>query len=72
MNADDPVNDLVNKTQRKLLDALKTNNTATYEQLSAVSGVSAATVKRNLKKLQSFGLIVRRGSDKTGHWEVVG
>ncbi|MDR1065192.1 MAG: putative DNA binding domain-containing protein [Oscillospiraceae bacterium] len=72
INADDTVNDLVNKTQRKLLDALKINNTATYEQLSAVSGVSAATVKRNLKKLQSFGLIVRHGSNKTGHWDVLG
>jgi ATP-dependent DNA helicase RecG len=79
VNADDPINapindpisDPINRIQSDILGALNANNTATYEQLAAVSGVSAATVKRNLKKLQSLGLVIRHGSKKSGYWEVV-
>ena len=64
------VNDLVNSTQKKILDILDENNSATYEQLAKAIGVSPATIKRNVKKLCDMGLIRRIGSDKTGHWEV--
>ena len=76
--ADDPVNatddlvfDFENETQRKIYIALKHDNTAIYEQLACSVGVSPSTIKRNLKKLQALHLIKRKGSDKTGYWEIV-
>ncbi|MDR1558632.1 MAG: putative DNA binding domain-containing protein [Clostridiales bacterium] len=67
----DPVNDLVNKTQWSILNILKTNRAVTYEQIAKAAGISTATVKRNLKKLQALGMIIRHGSDKTGIWEII-
>jgi len=70
----DPINDLLNdplnKTQNAIMAALRQNKTATYDVLAAAVGVSIATIKRHLKRLQEFGVIERVGSKKDGHWEI--
>jgi ATP-dependent DNA helicase RecG len=77
----DPVNDLddlvidpddlENQTQIRILSMLRANNRATYDQLANQVGVSASTIKRNLKKLSEMQLIKRMGSDKAGYWEIL-
>jgi len=70
----DPINDLLNdplnKTQNAIIAALRQNKTATYEVLATAVGVSTATIKRHLKRLQELGMIERVGSKKDGHWIV--
>ncbi|WP_010259698.1 Fic family protein [Treponema primitia] len=67
---DDPVNDPVNDPAKALLTCIKMNPTYTYQQYADKLGKSNATIKRLVQKLKTEGLIVRVGSDKTGHWEI--
>ena len=49
---------------------LKKDNSLTSNSLSEHLGISDRMVKKHLAALKSAGLIVRIGSNKTGHWEV--
>lgn len=63
----DPIkSDLIND----LLKILTQKPDATYDDLSADLGVSAATVKRRLADLKKAGAIAREGSKKNGTWKV--
>ena len=63
----DPIkSDLIND----LLKILTQKPDATYDDLSADLGVSAATVKRRLADLKKAGTIERVGSKKAGTWKV--
>ena len=66
---DDPVN--LSVTEKDILRLLKENPYATYSQLGAQLSKSNPTIKRMLKKLREANMLVRRGSDKTGYWEIV-
>ena len=48
------------------------DNTLNYAAYAAMIGVSEATVKRRLSELKKAGIITRVGSNKNGHWEIVG
>jgi DNA-binding Lrp family transcriptional regulator len=41
-----------------------------YAEYATMIGVSEATVKRRLGELKKAGVIIRIGSNKTGHWQV--
>ncbi|MDO4796712.1 MAG: helix-turn-helix domain-containing protein [Coriobacteriales bacterium] len=51
---------------------LRDDATATYDALARTLGVSRSSIRRDLRALEEAGLIVRRGSDKSGYWEVLG
>jgi len=72
-NENDNVNDNVKLTdaQRKILEAVQQSPSITQAELSALIGMTVANINRNMKKLQSFGLIKRIGSDKSGYWVVI-
>ena len=65
-----PVNLPVNKTQKLILDLLKTNPNYTYDDLAERTGKTRETVRVNLRKLEELALICRVGADKNGHWEI--
>ncbi len=70
----DTVKDTVkelSKNERKIYEIMKENPKITAEQLSEILGINLRNTKRNIAKLKEKGLIVRVGSDKAGHWEVV-
>ena len=74
----DPINDTadlispsLDPISRQLYQAILHDNGKSYAGYASELGVSEATVKRHLGKLKESGLIVRTGSNKTGHWEVV-
>jgi len=70
----EPVNEIVNEPvnrQTIIMAALKENPKLTIKQIAEKTGITLATVKREIKSLKQNEAIKRIGSDKTGYWEVV-
>ncbi len=57
--------------QRKIYEAIK-NDTINANTLSELFGTSVITIKRDLYVLRDMNLIKYVGSNKSGHWEVIG
>ena len=70
--ASDPIKKLFDPITEKLYQAILKDNTLNYAAYSEQIGVSEATVKRRLGELKKSGLVIRVGSNKNGHWEIVG
>lgn len=49
---------------------LRSDNHLTTAQMSETLGVSDRMVRNHLAVLKENGLIMRVGSNKTGHWEI--
>jgi Fic family protein len=58
------------KTAEAILQALRLAPALTIPQLAEQTGSSTRTVERQLKLLQTKGLITRIGPKKSGHWQV--
>ena len=67
----DPINTILDPITNRLFEAVRQDNSLNYAGYAALLGVSEATVKRHLTTLKKAGLIVRRGSNKRGWWEMV-
>jgi len=68
-------NDLIKDLLREhddLINAIRANPDSDYKVLSHKIRVSEATIKRHIQKLKRAGILLRKGSRKTGHWEVIG
>lgn len=61
----------VTVNQEKIMQAVKEKPYITQTELAKIVGISAKSIKENMKKLQAQGLIRRIGADKNGRWEVV-
>ena len=66
-----PVNVPANEISNKILMLVRANPNATAQKMALTLGVSDKTIKRHLKSLREQGRIMRVGSDKTGHWEII-
>ena len=64
------VNEAVNRRE-KVLIALKANNRLTKAQLVELLGIPKTTLERDLTALKEENKIIRVGSDKSGHWEII-
>ncbi|MCX6253587.1 MAG: putative DNA binding domain-containing protein [Bacteroidia bacterium] len=71
-NVTDKVTDKVTDNQKKIIDHLKENNRTTTAELAQKVGISQRKVKENIRKLKEIGLLTRIGSEKNGHWQVMG
>lgn len=70
----DPINDLINDLINdpiNLFDLIKENPNCSYDEYAQKLGVSSATIKRHIGELKNNGKIIRKGSNKTGYWEIV-
>lgn len=67
----DPIKLFDDPIKEKLYQAVEQDGTLNYAEYAARIGVSEATVKRRLGELKKDGFIIRVGSNKTGHWEIV-
>ena len=56
--------------KQQLYQAVVQDGTLNYAEYAAIVGTSEATVKRRLGELKNDGIIIRLGSNKTGHWEI--
>ncbi|MCK4764421.1 MAG: HTH domain-containing protein [Candidatus Aminicenantes bacterium] len=60
----------LSKTQEKLLELVMEDKKITGEEMSEKVGISARSVEKNIAKLKKKGVLIRKGSDKTGYWQV--
>lgn len=67
----DPIKMFADPIKQQLYQAVLQDGTLNYAEYAARIGVSVATVKRRLGELKNEGVIIRVGSNKTGHWEVI-
>ena len=61
--------DTVNDT---VFSLIVQNNKIKVRGISERLNISLSTAKRKIKELKEQGLIERIGSDKTGHWKIMG
>jgi ATP-dependent DNA helicase RecG len=59
------------KTPDRILRLVSVNKTITISELAHALGVTPRTIERNIKMLQSQGLLRRVGPDKGGYWDVI-
>ncbi|MBO5380650.1 MAG: winged helix-turn-helix transcriptional regulator [Bacteroides sp.] len=62
----------VPKSALKILEQIHINPQYTLTELAKQTGYSRSWVAETMKRLQEQGVIKRVGSDKTGHWEIIG
>lgn len=67
----DPIKRFADPITERLYQAVLKDNGLNYAAYGALLGVSEATVKRRLGELKATGYIIRVGSNKSGHWEVL-
>ena len=65
----DPINVLSDPIKQRLYEAVLRDGSLNYAGYAALLGVSEATIKRRINELKKEGIVVRMGSNKTGHWE---
>lgn len=58
-------------TQKKILELLASKPNMTAAELSIQIGIARRNIEANIKVLKELGLLVRHGSTKFGHWEVL-
>ena len=57
--------------ERKVLLLLASNPSLSAENIAEQIGLTKRGVEKQLKKFRDLGIIIRKGSDKTGYWEIV-
>jgi predicted HTH transcriptional regulator len=63
-------NHSLTQREKQILNILKADNTKTADSMASELGVALRTTQRYLKELSSKGIIVRKGSNKSGYWEI--
>ena len=66
----DPINTFSDPIKQQLYQAVLRDGSLNYAGYAALIGVSEATIKRRLNEMKKEGVVVRIGSNKTGHWEI--
>ena len=67
----DPIKSFSDPIKDRLYQAVLQDGTLNYAEYAAIVDASEATVKRRLGELKKEGAIIRVGSNKTGHWEII-
>jgi ATP-dependent DNA helicase RecG len=65
-----PINNL-SELEEKILNALRADNTATFQMLAGQLGISRHTVIEYVNKLKGKQIIKRAGSRRSGRWELI-
>ena len=64
------VNCTVNDIQKKILSQINENKKITLDELAEKLKKGRRTIIRHVQNLKEQGVLLRIGSDKTGHWEI--
>jgi len=54
-----------------IINSIKENKYTNLKDIAKKLNVSLRTIKRDIKKMKKNKIIIRKGSDKTGYWEIV-
>ncbi len=71
MPADGTINGTITELERVILSLIKENHSVTIPELAEFCKKSVRSVNRVMASLRAKGLIVRVGSNKTGHWKAL-
>ncbi|MDR3295980.1 MAG: Fic family protein [Clostridiales Family XIII bacterium] len=64
-------NEPINEPVKRILTLMKRYPQITYDELADQTGKSRSTILRVIRQLKEQQRIIRAGSNKTGHWEVL-
>ena len=53
-----------------MVEMLKKNPNITKQEIETAMKISRAAITRNIAKLRELGILIRKGSNKTGQWQV--
>ncbi len=67
----EPINEPLSKRQIAILAAIKMHPSLTRDELAEETGLSLATLKREITNLRKNGYITRDGSNKNGQWIIL-
>ena len=77
INEDGTINGIINGTindideEKKIIVAKMSENPhVTIKAMSSYTGYSVRKVNRIIKELKEFGIVERKGANKTGYWEI--
>ena len=59
------------KRHLRIVDLIKSNPAITLKELQSVLCVSESTLDRDIAILKKQNVVIRIGSKKSGHWEIV-
>jgi predicted HTH transcriptional regulator len=67
------VNDIVKLgvNQIEILKLIVFNNYITIKEMAKKLKISETAIQNNLSKLKAAGIVIRIGSDKSGHWKII-
>jgi predicted HTH transcriptional regulator len=67
----DRVTEHLTENQQALLNLIAQDSTVSMLQMSEHIGISKRKVLDNINKLKAMGIIIRSGSKKGGHWQII-
>lgn len=67
----DPLNELLDDVQSKILNLIKNNSSLTYDEISNQLNISSSTVKRKVKEMKELEIIVRVNGKRDGYWKIL-
>ena len=62
--------DTTQKTSQKIVELIQNNKEISTQEMANIIGIDRRNIARQIKNLQTKGIIRRIGPDKGGHWEV--
>ena len=67
------INDKINLSEKEeaIFRIISKNPSITYPEIAERLSISIPTISRAISRLQNEGLIVRKGSKKSGYWEII-
>ncbi len=54
-----------------IMNIISDDENLTSAKMAEILGISERTVKRYIASLVQKGILIREGSDKTGHWKII-
>ena len=70
-NVTDNVTDDVTDRLTEIIKNIRSNPSISASELAHNTKVSKRTILRDFEKLKALGRIIRIGSEKTGHWQII-
>ncbi len=61
----------LNSTQEQILVLLSKDAQLSAKKMAAVIGISTRNIEANIKRLKTYGILIRHGSPRNGYWEIV-
>lgn len=58
-------------TQQKILDCVAEDKYISAKKIAEIIGMSGRSIENNIKKMKEIGILVRKGSPKSGYWEII-